>query len=268
MEKRYRLCNTDAGRDFLPRFWGSVEDVLFGDLAGCEVYSYAPREGSGSGDDDPLEFLTRSMAGGSDDHVEDSIARGGGERKNVGSSVSFSLANGGRIVSDDLGFVHQVSPLSGGECPPHVTLWSMNYFFVSRNKKRIVLFACVETARTPQGNTEDFEDYDYGREEYSENNLVFDEARREKEKGENGDNENSEFFPPLPSVNEIGVTAGCNFEVAELCVSPTGDESGSVMVEETDMEEDEVDVEDADEDEVHVHTDFDTGRLSAPSQVA
>ena len=44
---------------------------------------------------------------------------------------------------------------------------SMNYFFVSRNKKRIVLFACVQTMRTPQGNDEDdyfdeTEEYEYG----------------------------------------------------------------------------------------------------------
>lgn len=255
-------ATTDAGRDFLPRFWASVEDVLFGDLRGCEVYSYAPREGR-SGDDDPLEFLTRSMAGGDDE----AIGRGRGEEagKVLGGGLSFSLAEGGRIVSDD---VHQVSPLSLGSCPPHVTLWSMNYFFVSRNKKRIVFFACVQTVRTPQGSADDYDDYHLGRDEhsgYGENNLVFDEARREKENGEHED----ALSPLLSSASKkmIGSSAiRDDYKVSEMDASRTGDESASVMVEDTDIEEG-VDFEDVDGDEAHVHNDFDTGTLSVPSQV-
>jgi len=259
-------ATTDAGRDFLPRFWGSVEDVMYGDLKDCEVYSYAPQEGTGTGEDDPLEFLTRSMAAGDENG---SGGSGGDIGKETGDFV-FSLADGGRIISDDLdtsmacNLSNQVSPSSGGDRAPHLTIWSMNYFFVSRNKKRIVLFACVQTMRTPQGNADD-EDGD-GYYEYGENNLVFDEARREKEDGEYNDT-----LYPLSARTSNTVfgtsTVKGSDKMSEVLTSPSVDESVGVMVEDTDFEE-EADVEVVDGDEGHFHNDFDTGTLSAPSQVA
>jgi len=273
-------ATTDAGRDFLPRFWGSVEDVLYGDLSDCEVYSYAPQEGTGTGEDDPLEFLTRSMVGVGDDDDNgecgsDGAASGGGDGGDVGKETGdfvFSPADGGRIISDDLdasvacNLPNQVSPSSGGDRPPHLTIWSMNYFFVSRNKKRIVLFACVQTMRTPQGNADDEEGDGYYC-EYGENNLVFDEARREKEDGEYyGD----ALYPLSARTSDtvFGTSAGEGIDkMSEMLTSPSVDESVGVMVEDTDFEE-EVDVEVVDGDEGHFHNDFDTGTLSAPSQVA
>ncbi len=41
--------------------------------------------------------------------------------------------------------------MTKSEDTAQVTLWTMNYFFVSGNKKRIILFACVQTMRSPQG---------------------------------------------------------------------------------------------------------------------
>lgn len=254
-------ATTDAGRDFLPRFWGSIEDVLFGDLKDCEVYSYGGRS---TGEDDPLEFLTRSMAN-DDDEANEGVLEGATDRV----AAANGLAGGGRIVSDELNanmaldLVHQVSPSSRGDRPPHVTLWSMNYFFVSKNKKRIVMFACVQTVRTPQGDAEDCDFGEGNQDGYGENNIVFEEARREKvDRGYD-----SASFPSSTQSDNTEVASRSNYMVSELCVSPAGDESVGVMVEDTDFEE-EVDVAHVDGDEVHVHNDFDTGTLSVPSQVA
>jgi hypothetical protein len=139
----------------------------------------------------------------------------------------------------------QITPTTESS-PPHVTLWSMNYFFVSRNKKRIVLVACVETMRTPQGDDEDVSDgYD---DEYGENDVVFDEARRDVQLQE------EEKANGYPSINEKA-----DFS------SPSADgESVSVMVEEyTDF-----DGVDEDGDIEQDQSEFDTGTMSAPSQVA
>ncbi|KAL7539205.1 hypothetical protein ACHAXR_009097 [Thalassiosira sp. AJA248-18] len=275
-------ATTDEGRDFLPRFWNSLDDVL-GGLKDCEVYSYAPK--GSTGEDDPLEFLTMSMAennsggmapangGGSSDGIIGGGEQGGG----VGAAtVMFSPSGGGRIVSEEdmlsgldtsmgLNLPNQISPASCGD-PPHVTLWSMNYFFVSRNKKRIVLFACVQTMRTPQGNADD-EDFDDRDEyEYGENNLVFDEARRGigmEQEEKRGYNDSSSYQLQHMS-NMIGGPSSSSNK-AEFS-SPGGDESVSVMVEDTDFDEG-VDVDgDVDQGE----NDFDTGALgiSVTSQVA
>ena len=70
-------ATTDEGRDFLPRFWNSLDDLLFG-LKDCEVYSYAPK----GGEDDPLEFLTMSMATNESERASESGSDGivGGHR--------------------------------------------------------------------------------------------------------------------------------------------------------------------------------------------
>ena len=255
-------ATTDEGRDFLPRLWNSLDDILFHGLKDCEVYSYSPN--GSTGEDDPLEFLTTSMANENqivgDQNSQISVASAVGQQKQP--SVIFSPSGGGRIVSEDpVSMIRssdgidtsmmmtidssQIIPTIDSS-PPHVTLWSMNYFFVSRNKKRIVLVACVETMRTPQGDDEDVSDgYD---DEYGENDVVFDEARRdvqlEEEDKANG----------YPSINEKA-----DFS------SPSADgESVSVMVEEyTDF-----DGVDEDGDVEQDQSEFDTGTMSAPSQVA
>ena len=249
-------ATTDEGRDFLPRLWKSLDDVLFHGLKDCEVYSYSPN--GSTGEDDPLEFLTTSMAnenqivGGTSENSQISVTSAVGQHKQP--SVMFSPSGGGRIVSEDPVSMmrssdgidtsmmmtvdtSQITPTTESS-PPHVTLWSMNYFFVSRNKKRIVLVACVETMRTPQGDDEDVSDgYD---DEYGENDVVFDEARRDVQLQE------EEKANGYPSINEKA-----DFS------SPSADcESVSVMVEEyTDF--DGVDEDDVEQDQ----SDFDTGTM-------
>eukprot|EP01083_Nonionella_stella_P111489 327005_1 len=111
----------------------------------------------------------------------------------------------------------------------------MNYFFVSKNKKRIVLVACVETMRTPQGDAD--EDGSDGYDDEYENNLVFDEARRENAaKAE-------EDYPTSDRVDFSSPSVGAMEEI-----------------------EDEHEIIDVDED-VCEDQDFDTGTMSAPTQM-
>jgi hypothetical protein len=159
-----------------------------------------------------------------------------------------AIASGDIILNDgrDTSMLDHIPPAGIVESPPHVTLWSMNYLFVSHNRKRIVLFACVQTMRTPQGNDDDDSEAEYG--EYAENDIVFDEARREEEK------------------RDVSTSNGMEKSGKS---TPIGDESVSVMVDDTDFEEGSVDVDgDVDRGEY----DFDTGTMGisigVPSQIA
>mmetsp|Transcript_1155 Transcript_1155/g.1786 ORF Transcript_1155/g.1786 Transcript_1155/m.1786 type:complete len:665 (-) Transcript_1155:205-2199(-) len=232
-------ATTDRGQDFLPSLWSSMDDVLLG-LKDAEVYSYAPQ----AGDDDPLEFLTMSMAGGNE--------AGDGNNFLPTSPAATTTNNGGgssRFVSGDalncldtstvLNLPDRI-PTSKADDSAHVTLWSMNYFFVSGNKKRIVLFACVECIGNQgdgSGDDDVVDDYEYG-----ENDVVFDEARRGKRQEE----KESEYNYPLRSV--IGSPSPLE------SMSVAGDESVSVMVEDYG-----VDMDGGDEDQGE--NDFDTGAL-------
>lgn len=212
----------------MPRFWEALDDILFG-LKDAEVYSYAPQ--SGGGDDDPLGFLTQTLAGGTDNAApsggcvlfptEDTLMGG------LDTSTSFELPH--RILT---------SPVTKSEDTAQVTLWAMNYFFVSRNKKRVVLFACVQTMRSPQGGDdyeEEGDEYQYG-----ENDLVFDEARRSKTEEE----KESGYTPSLADM----ISRGDDSNLAD-----DGEQYGV----DVDVDEDE-DVGDEDQEE----TDFDTGALN------
>jgi len=262
-------ATTDEGRDFLPRFWTSLDDVLFGGLKDCDVYSYAPK--GSTGEDDPMEFLTMSMAAENNAVVASSDCGSDGVVEEHDAVMFSPSSDGGRIVSGDLqsgldtsmalNLPSQMttSPAMAltaeHSAPP--TLWSMNYFFVSRNKKRIVLFACVQTMHTPQGNDDEDAD-DCDEDEYGENNLVFDEARRDNE------DEYDTTYPLSRASNMIGSSNDNN---ADFSLPRRGDESVSV-VEDTDFDGG-MDVDDADQCE---NDDFDTGTLgisiSVPSQVA
>ena len=212
----------------MSRFWSAVDDIVFG-LKDAEVYSYAPQ--SGGGDDDPLGFLTQTLAGGIDKMTpgggcllfptEDSLMDG------IESSISLELPH--RILT---------SPVTKSEDTAQITLWTMNYFFVSRNKKRIVLFACVQTMRSPQGDEDhEDEDDDY---QYGENDLVFDEARRSKTEEE----KESEYAPSSTDI----ISREENSNMADDI------DNYGVDVE---VDEDE-DIDDEDQEE----TDFDTGALN------
>lgn len=210
----------------MPRMWAALDDVLFG-LKEAEVYSYAPQ--SGGGDDDPLGFLTQTLAGG----IENA-ARGG--------CLLFPTVDSlvdGLDTSKSPELPHRIltSPVTKSKDTAQVTLWAMNYFFVSRNKKRIVLFACVQTMRSPQGG-EEFEEADEY--QYEENEVVFDEARRSKtqEEKESG-------YSLFPSADFMS----------------RGD---SNMADEADNYEVDVEVDEDEEigDEDQEETEFDTGNLN------
>lgn len=225
----YSHMHPDKGRDFLPRFWAALDDIVFG-LKDAEVYSYAPQ--GGGGDDDPLGFLTQTLAGG-----VDSGATSGGCLLFPGDETMLDGLDNSPILE----LPHRIltSPVTKTEDSAQVTLWSMNYFFVSRNKKRIVLFTCVLTMRSPQGG----EEYDEETDEYhyGENDLVFDEARRSKTQ-----EESENHFTAYPVVDMMS----------------RGDES--FMVEDADVYGIDVDVDedDADGEEDQEGKDFDTGELN------
>eukprot|EP00804_Cyclotella_cryptica_P019195 CCRYP_006107-RA/>CCRYP_006107-RA protein AED:0.14 eAED:0.14 QI:490/1/1/1/1/1/2/416/624 len=218
---------TDKGRDFMPRFWAALDDIVFG-LKDAEVYSYAPQ--GGGGDDDPLGFLTQSLAGGVDNGAIS------------GSCLLFpdeETVLDGFDDSSTLELPHRIltSPVTKSEETAQVTLWSMNYFFVSRNKKRIVLFTCVLTMRSPQGGEEFDEETDEY--QYGENDLVFDEARRSKTQEES---ESS-----YTTYSNAGRTSRSGFMAEDVDVY-------GIDVE--------VDEDDADGDEDKEEKEFDTGELN------
>jgi len=157
------VSTTDPGVNFLPRLWSSVDDVLGGGLRDASCYTYSPATG---GDDDPLEFLTVSMADDADDISYQETAR---ILNGLDTTRQLTVPSANGSIAGRVGEARH---------PARVTLWSMNYFFVSRDKKRIVLLACVEATRTPRGSADsaDGEGYD---DEYAENDVVFDEARQE-----------------------------------------------------------------------------------------
>ena len=216
---------SDKGQNFMPRFWSALDDLVFG-LKNAEVYSYAPP--NGGGDDDPLGFLTQSLASGN----EGAAPNRGCLLFPTEDNVMDGLTNS---ASD---FPHRIltSPMTKSEDTAQVTLWTMNYFFVSGNKKRIILFACVQTMRSPQGGDdleEEGDEYQYG-----ENELVFDEARRSKTQEEKDH----------------------GYELYPLVDTRGGDDSN--MADEANYEVD-VDIDEDDEagDEDQEETDFDTGAL-------
>ena len=274
-------ATTDAGQHFLPRMWNAMDEILFCGLKDCEVYSYSPS--SSTGGDDPLEFLTCSMTNENNEGgISGNGGNGGGITSDVRSGVGvnggsggqnhqapmfmFSPSGGGRIISKDVreaSSPNQVpSPVTESP-PPHVTLWSMNYFFVSKNKKRIVLVACVETMRTPQGDAEGEDGSDgYYDDEYGmENNVVFDEARRDEARRDNDVVIQMQQEEMVMAEEKDKVVA----ELAEFSSPSVGEdgESVSVMVEDTDYYDDEehggVDM---DDDVDREASDFDTGTLS------
>ena len=83
-------------------------------LSECEVYSYAPK--TRDQDDEPLSFLTQTLI--------DSLDPSSTEDPSLSGSISATV------------------------------LWTFNYFFVNKSRKRIVFFTCVECMRN-EGSIED-----------------------------------------------------------------------------------------------------------------
>jgi hypothetical protein len=277
------VSTTDAGCDYLPRFWSALDDILFDGLKDCEVYSYSPKSSSG---DDPFEFLTMSMTthmtttgSNNDEKNDDPSPTTTTTTAAVGIDGDIILNNNNLVLDKQKNIfnvmTNQVSPTSNNNCfqndmePPHVTLWSMNYFFVSRNKKRIVLFACVQTMRTPQSNIDDdsggYNEYD---DYYGENDLVFDEARREEEKllVDYSSSSSSSNNDRRGSISRGSCSPNPN-------PSPGRDTESVMSVsmmddDNTDLDDGSVDV-DGDDVDRSSH-DFDTGSMgmSVPSQIA
>ena len=157
----------DDGGVFLQRLWGSIDDVIV--LNDCEVYSYVPP--AGDNDDDPLGFLTETLAPGGGGGGG---AGGGTTTSNGPASASATGAATATNVSAATGHMGSAAPgpLSGAAAAQSAVaeaqgnvdnagvgasmpLWTFNYFFVNKSLKRIVLFACVQTMQNESMDIDD-----------------------------------------------------------------------------------------------------------------
>lgn len=142
----------ENGSVFLQKLWAAIDDVIV--LNDCEVYSYVPPVDDN--DDDPLGFLTETLAPGG--------AGGGGPAVNVSNGTSSGAvaatatrmatsvvgSSGLEAVSDPGVSSQQSAEVSASRSGntafgASMPLWTFNYFFVNKSLKRIVLFACVQT---------------------------------------------------------------------------------------------------------------------------
>ncbi|EJK71673.1 hypothetical protein THAOC_06867 [Thalassiosira oceanica] len=150
-------ATTDAGVDFLPRLWTTLDDVFDGGLQDASCYTYAP---GGGGGDDPLEFLTVSMAS--------DVDGGAGYRPDD----SLLCAGSDRIVSD--------------ERQPSSDPARVSYDGPGTRAADYPLTSSSSHGRPRGGGMCEHEGYgsvydDEGG--YGENDVVFDEARRSNDDG-------------------------------------------------------------------------------------
>ena len=157
----------DDGGVFLQKLWGSIDDVIV--LNDCEVYSYVPP--AGDNDDDPLGFLTETLAPGGGGGGG---AGGGTTTSNGPASASATGAAAATNISAAAGHMGSAAPgpMSGAAAAQSAVaeaqgnvdnagvgasmpLWTFNYFFVNKSLKRIVLFACVQTMQNESMDVDD-----------------------------------------------------------------------------------------------------------------
>jgi len=156
----------DDGSVFLQKLWGAIDDVIV--LNDCEVYSYVPP--AGDNDDDPLGFLTETLApGGGGGGVG---PRGVAAATAATDGMATSAAVGSSSVLEAISDTAASSPSStvaasrrqgaAAAVGASMPLWTFNYFFVNKSLKRIVLFACVQTMQNdaPLDMDEDMDDVD------------------------------------------------------------------------------------------------------------
>ena len=158
----------DTGSVFLQKLWAAIDDVIV--LNDCEVYSYVPP--AGDNDDDPLGFLTETLApggagggGGGLVNVSNGTSSGAIAATATRMSTSVVGSSGLEAVSDPAVSSQQSADATasqGGNTAvgASMPLWTFNYFFVNKSLKRIVLFACVQTMQNdaPMDMDEDMDD--------------------------------------------------------------------------------------------------------------
>jgi len=149
----------DNGSVFLQKLWGALDDVIV--LNDCEVYSYVPP--AGDNDDDPLGFLTETLAPGG---AGGTATSNGTASAAAITSTASNISAAGPMGSSALG------PISGAAAASQsamtesrnsantaigasMPLWTFNYFFVNKSLKRIVLFACVQTMQNESMDIDD-----------------------------------------------------------------------------------------------------------------
>jgi len=112
-----RLAEVNTAKvAFLPEMWSAMDGAA--SLSECEVYSYAPK--TRDQDDEPLSFLTQTL-----------------------------------MDSLDNSFMESTSFDNNDNSAGATVLWTFNYFFVNKSKKRIVFFTCVECMSREGSNLDD-----------------------------------------------------------------------------------------------------------------
>lgn len=143
----------DTGSVFLQKLWAAIDDVIV--LNDCEVYSYVPP--LDDNDDDPLGFLTETLApggtGGAGPVVNVSNGTSSGAVATAATRMATSVVGSSGLeavsspaVSSQQSAADMAASRGGNTAVgASMPLWTFNYFFVNKSLKRIVLFACVQT---------------------------------------------------------------------------------------------------------------------------
>lgn len=151
----------DTGSVFLQKLWAAIDDVIM--LNDCEVYSYVPPVDDN--DDDPLGFLTETLApggtGGAGPVVNVSNGTSSGAVAATATRMATSVVGSSGLEAVSGAAVSSQQQRSGNTAVgASMPLWTFNYFFVNKSLKRIVLFACVQTMQNdaPMDMDEDMDD--------------------------------------------------------------------------------------------------------------
>ena len=158
----------DTGSVFLQKLWAAMDDVIV--LNDCEVYSYVPPVDDN--DDDPLGFLTETLAPGGTGGAGPSVNVSNGTSSGAVTATATRMATSvvgssgleavsGPAVSSQQSEADMAASRGGNNAVgASMPLWTFNYFFVNKSLKRIVLFACVQTMQNdaPIDMDEDMDD--------------------------------------------------------------------------------------------------------------
>lgn len=184
----FDCCSSSSSgnnNNFLYTLWKAIDNVI--QINSCEVVSYQPNRTKRSGgngeytssDDDPLAFLEQTFLSSSNSsNTSQSMKSSTASSNYLRSSSKTDLesirssAHGNDVLDyhpEDVSIIYDDDNNKGDPNPNLETvLWSLNYFFVNKTTKRILLFTCIETMRyTPPSSTMDDEDGVYTNDHYS-----------------------------------------------------------------------------------------------------
>lgn len=162
-EKLFDLdCSRGSGDNFLYALWKAIDNVI--QINACDVISYQPnstqRRGGEytSSDDDPLAFLEQTFLSSSSTKIRKKPTLSIKSSTTAsGSTEKIQSASGGEgehnnYHTEDVSIIYDdenVDDLNDDDEGANLetVLWTLNYFFVNKTTKRILLFTCIESMR-------------------------------------------------------------------------------------------------------------------------